>query len=228
MPWFDSLFELLFKYPPRTFASGSLRFSPSWMFLAVAAVLLIAVLPGLWRYWRQRGGRARLLVAARALLLLLIVFCLARPMLILRAVVPQESFVGVLVDDSRSMTIADAPDVARGAAALRLLDPEGGDLLGALGQRFKVRLFSFADDLRRVSSPTELRFQGGASHLGDAIERGADELAAVPLAGSGRPHRRRRQLGRAARRLRFSSSRAAACRSTRSASVASASIATCR
>ena len=146
-------------------------------------MLLIAVLPGLWRYWRQRGGRARLLVAARVLLLLLIVFCLARPMLILRAVVPQESFVGVLIDDSRSMTIADAPDVARGAAALRLLDPEGGDLLGALGQRFKVRLFSFADDLQRVSAPTELRFQGGASHLGDAIERGADELAAVPLAG---------------------------------------------
>ncbi|HEX2465295.1 MAG TPA: glutamine amidotransferase [Thermoanaerobaculia bacterium] len=183
MPWFDSLFELLFKYPPRTFASGSLRFAPSWVFLAVAAVLLIAVLPGLWRYWGQRAGRARLLVAARALLLLVIVFCLARPMLILRAVVPQESFVGVLIDDSRSMTIADAPDVARGAAALRLLDPEGGDLLGALGQRFKVRLFSFADDLQRVSSPAELRFQGTASHLGEAIERGADELAAVPLAG---------------------------------------------
>ena len=52
----------------------------------------------------------RLLVAARALLLLLVLVCLARPMLVLRAVVPQESFVGVLVDDSRSMTIADAPE----------------------------------------------------------------------------------------------------------------------
>src|SRR4029079_8184307 len=102
----------------------------------------------------------------RVLLLLLVVFCLARPMLLLRAVVPQESFVGVLVDDSRSMTIADAPDVPRGETARRLLDPERGNLLGALAQRFKVRLFSFSDDLKRVSAPTELSFAGGASHLG--------------------------------------------------------------
>ena len=153
MPGFDSLFELLFKYPARTFASGTIRFSPSWIFLAVAIMLLVAALPGLWRYWRQGRGRARLLVLARVLLLLLVVFCVARPMLILRTVAPQQSFVGVLVDDSRSMTIADAPDVARGAATMSLLGPEGGDLLGVLGQRFKVRLFSFSDDLRRVSSP---------------------------------------------------------------------------
>ena len=188
MPSFDSLFELLFKYPARTFASGTLRFAPSWIFLAVAAVLLLAVLPGLWRYWRQsaqsrRSGGARLLVAARVLLLLLIVFCLARPMLFLRTVAPQQSFVGVLVDDSRSMTIGDAPDVARGAATLDLLGADGGDLLGVLGQRFKVRLFSFSDDLRRVSSPAELRFQGDSSRLGAALIRGADELDAVPLAG---------------------------------------------
>jgi len=179
----DSLFELLFKYPPRTFGSGTLRFSPSWVFLGAAAVLLAVALPGLWRYWRSRPGRVRWLVLVRALLLLLVVFCLARPTLLLRAVVPQESFVGVLVDDSRSMTIADAPDVPRGEAALALLDPERGDLLGALGRRFKVRLFSFSDDLRRAAAPAELGFRGSRSLLGSALVRSADELDAVPLAG---------------------------------------------
>ena len=183
MQSFDSLFELLFKYPARTFASGPIRFAPSWIFLGIAIALLIVVVPGLWRYFRQGRGPARLLVLGRVLLLLLVVFCLARPMLILRAVAPQQSFVGVLVDDSRSMTIADAPDVARGAATMSLLGPEGGDLLGVLGQRFKVRLFSFSDDLRRVSSPAELRFQGDSSRLGAALVRGADELDSVPLAG---------------------------------------------
>ena len=149
-------------------------------------------------------------------------------MLFLRTVVPQQSFVGVLVDDSRSMTIGDAPDVARGAAALDLLGAEGGDLLGVLGQRFKVRLFSFSDDLRRVSSPAELRFQGGSSRLGAALVRGADELDAVPARRAGGPDRRRRQLGRARSRARSSSSRAAGSRSIRSASAASASIATSR
>ncbi|HVR28099.1 MAG TPA: glutamine amidotransferase [Thermoanaerobaculia bacterium] len=183
MPQADSLFELLFKYPPPTFSSGSLRFSPSWLLLAAAAALLVAAVPGLWRYWRQGRGWARLLVAARLLLLAVVALCLARPMLVLRTAVPQESFVGVLVDDSRSMTIADAQQLPRGEAALRLLGVEGGNLLGALGERFKVRLFSFAGDVRRVSTPEELRFQGASSRLGSALVRGADELDAVPLAG---------------------------------------------
>jgi uncharacterized membrane protein len=183
MAFADSLFELLFKYPPSTFASGSFRFAPSWVFLALGAALVVAVVPGLWRYWRLQGGRARLLVAVRALLLLVVLACLARPMLVLRTVVPQESFVGVLVDDSRSMTIADAQGVARGEAALGLLGGEGANLLGALGERFKVRLFSFGGDLRRLSAPEELRFAGTSSRLGSSLLRSADELDAVPLAG---------------------------------------------
>jgi len=183
MPLADSLFELLFKYPPSTFASGSLRFSPFWPLLAVAAALLVAVVPGLWRYLRQRRGKARLLVAVRALLLVATLVCLARPMLVLRTAVPQQSFVGVVVDDSRSMTIADDGGRPRGAAALELLGAEGGDLLGALGERFKVRLFSFGGDLRRLTALEELRFEGGSSRLGGALVRAADELDAVPLAG---------------------------------------------
>jgi hypothetical protein len=181
----DALFELLFKYPPSTFSSGSLRFSPSWPFLGIALVLLAVAVPGLWRYFRMRRGRARLLVIVRALLLSIVVFCLARPTLVLRTAVPQQSFVGVLVDDSRSMTIADADagDATRGEAALRLLRPEGADLLGALGERFKVRSFSFAQDLRRVTNLEELRFQGSISRLGDSLLRSAAELDAVPLAG---------------------------------------------
>jgi uncharacterized membrane protein len=149
----------------------------------------VVAIPGLVRYWRLRGGKARALVGVRLLLLLVIAVCLARPMLVLRTAVPQESFVGVLVDDSRSMTIADAPDAPRGEAALRLLGVENGELvpgaglLGALGERFKVRLFSFDSDLRRLGGPQELRFQGSSSRLGGALLRGADELDAVPLAG---------------------------------------------
>ena len=42
-------------------------------------------------------------------------FCLFRPALILKAAVPQQNFLGVLVDDSRSMSIADRerPDAQR-------------------------------------------------------------------------------------------------------------------
>ena len=40
-------------------------------------------------------------------MLLLVLFCLFRPVLVVKAAVPQQNFLGVLIDDSRSMQIAD-------------------------------------------------------------------------------------------------------------------------
>ena len=54
-----------------------------------------------------------MLVAVRLALLALLVFCLIRPSLILHAAVPQQNFLGVLIDDSRSMTIADRDEKPR-------------------------------------------------------------------------------------------------------------------
>ena len=42
-----------------------------------------------------------------------VAFCLFRPMLVLSTVVPQRSFVGILLDDSKSMQIADVEDEPR-------------------------------------------------------------------------------------------------------------------
>ena len=58
-------------------------------------------LTGLDFLLRNAGAGLRLAVIA------LLVFCLFRPTLVLKAAVPQQNFLGVLVDDSRSMSIAD-------------------------------------------------------------------------------------------------------------------------
>ena len=178
-----SVFELLFKYPPSTFAAGSLRFLPSWPLLLAAAVCLVVSLPALARYRRQRRGGTPILIGLRAGTLLLLFLCLARPSLVLSTVVPQESFVGVLLDSSRSMGVADEGGLPRSTAMLDLLDPEGGDLLRALEERFKVRLFTFSRDLRRVTNLEEVSVSGDSTRLGDAVLRATDELAALPLAG---------------------------------------------
>ena len=47
------------------------------------------------------------LVGLRLAALAVLFFCLVRPTLILKAAVPQQNFLGVLIDDSRSMAIAD-------------------------------------------------------------------------------------------------------------------------
>ncbi|MEE2778630.1 MAG: glutamine amidotransferase [Acidobacteriota bacterium] len=178
----DRLFEAFFKYPLSTFGAGSFRFLPSWPFWIAVASLVLVGGPALVAYWRQERRRRPIVIALRTAALLLVLFCLARPSLVLSIVVPQESFVGVLLDDSASMGINDS-DSSRATRMGKVLSPEGADLLGKLGERFKVRQFSFARELRRVSGPQELLFAGNASHLGAALGRAADELAAVPLAG---------------------------------------------
>src|SRR3989442_1179685 len=79
----------------------------------VLIVLAGAVLtvPAVLSYFRVRGkspprDRA-VLTALRAAALLVLVGCLFRPMLLLSEAMPRRNFIGVLLDDSRSMRITD-------------------------------------------------------------------------------------------------------------------------
>ena len=184
MSFFESLFELLFKYPASIYSAGTFGFAPSRTFLVAALVLLALGIPVLVRYGRVgRGARDRVLVALRLVLLLLVVAVLARPILSVSTLVPLQSFVGVLVDDSASMGVEDGSGRSRAQLALELLGTEEEGLLATLGERFKVRLLSFSEDATRVESTSALTFRGQTSHLGRGIERAVDELATLPLAG---------------------------------------------
>src|SRR3954469_14730645 len=103
-PSFDSAFELLFKYRPFLFEKGRFVMSPPWPAAVVLALGAVAVVAS---YRRARGGarpRERTALALlRTLALAVVLFCLCRPALVLSTVVPQQSFLGVIVDDSLSM-----------------------------------------------------------------------------------------------------------------------------
>ena len=108
-----TLFELLFKYPPSLFSAGSVALAPAWRFVVPAAVILAIGVPVLVHYGllgRRPGGRfrgQRLLVVLRIAILSLVVVFLLRPSLTVSTLVPLQSFVGVLVDDSASMSVRD-------------------------------------------------------------------------------------------------------------------------
>jgi hypothetical protein len=182
----NSVFEFLFKYRPVVFERGDFEFGAPWPLLVLLLLgLLLAGIP-LLTYLRARGrigavDRAALLTLRVAVLAVLL-FCLARPILVLATVVPLENFLGILVDDSRSMQIADDGTV-RGDFVLDELDPDGGELLNALAERFKLRFFRFSDAVDRVASVENLAFSGRHTRLGDALTRVHGELSAVPLAG---------------------------------------------
>ncbi len=182
----DSLFRFLFKYERLVYEQGTFVLGATrsmWTVVAVAAVV------GLYAVWTYRSlvavrGRDRLtLLLIRIPLLLVALFALLRPTLLLKVAVPQQNFVGVLIDDSRSMQIADQHDKPRADFARDELGRTDGPLLTALGKRFNVRLYRFSNSAERLQTSTDLTFQGTGTRLGEALDRARDELSGLPVAG---------------------------------------------
>src|SRR5919201_2844013 len=184
----DGIFQLLFKYRPHVFAQGELAFGvagPLVLAIALAAVVLGAAILTYGRVGANSTSRDRVILALlRATALVLVVGCLFRPMLLISSPVPQRNFVGVLVDDSRSMQVAEhghaRADVVRAALGVGSSD---SSLIAALRERFQVRLFRFGAALDRIQDATSLGFNGVETRLSDAIADARQELDAVPLSG---------------------------------------------
>ena len=81
-----------------------------------------------------------MLVALRLLLVAVLLFCLIRPTLILKAAVPQQNFLGVLIDDSRSMAIADRDGQPRSQFVQRELSGPNAALLKTLPEALRPAL----------------------------------------------------------------------------------------
>ena len=122
------------------------------------------------------GGLRVLALAALAL-------CLLRPALVLSTVVPQETFVGVVVDDSASMRIVDQNGQARAQWVQAALGEAPDSLRSQLEEKFKVRMFSFSDDGRRIGDPQELTFSGTTSRVEEGLGAASDQLRNVALSG---------------------------------------------
>jgi uncharacterized membrane protein len=182
---FETAFQALFKYRPVVFSRGHFAFGAAWPTWLVAALVVAAAALAAVGYVRLRGQvgpRARIVLgAARFVVIMLLLFCLARPMLVVATVVPQQNYLGILIDDSRSMGIKDG-DTTRAAVATDLLKADH-PLIRALAQKFKLRFFRFSDGAAPASGVEQLAFQGRHTDLGGALDEARRELAAVPLAG---------------------------------------------
>ncbi len=184
---FENLFEFFFKYRPLIFEEGRLVFAAPTLVVLAVVVAVAATVATLWTYSRA-GGRANvheraLLAGLRVAALSLLLFCLFRPTLMLSAVVPQQNYVGVLIDDSRSMRIADGSNSPRSAFVQEALAPENGPLLRALGEKFQLRFFRFGSSAERIADVSQLAFDDGRTQIAPALDRAREELGPVPLAG---------------------------------------------
>lgn len=183
----EALFSFLFKYRPLLFSEGEVVFRASWplffLLLLAAAGAAVAVAS----YARPKGKAETSDRVLMALLRLgafgVLFFALLRPTLVNTSTVPQRNFVGVLLDDSRSMTLPGTDGAARSAFIEDQLDSDGGGLFRELEERFAVRYFRFSSSVERVEIASDLGFDGTRTDLVEALNRAREELSSVPLSG---------------------------------------------
>ena len=196
------MFEFLFKYRPVVFERGDLSLSlPLWAFGLVLVVVGALVVLGL--EYRRVGpnvtNRDRwILTALRACAFGVLAFMLLRPVLLVSTVVPRKNYVAVLMDDSRSMRVADENGETRAQQVLELfagrsdtvatpaadaVGADGGSLRRALEERFRLRMYGFDSDADRVDGPEVMAFGGTRTSLGAALSRVQQEMAGLPLSG---------------------------------------------
>lgn len=183
----DALVELLFKYRPIVFENGHLAFGASWLVKLMAIVLGLAAMAVIATYVRVRvrGTQTdrRRLIGMRALLLLVLVLMLLRPIWIVSAAVGRRNVVGVLLDDSRSMQVADVNGRPRADVVRSLFGSVDSSLYKALDERFLVRFFRLSGDGRSIKAVKDLHFDGANTRLAASLEGTRQELSGAPLSG---------------------------------------------
>ena len=184
---FETLFELLFKYRPLVFRQGDFVLASPWSLLLISVVIVVGTAVTLSTYARARGKSTpvdrNILSALRLMALATVVFCLFRPVLVLSSIVPQQNFLGILIDNSRSMEIADRDNEPRHTFVDRSFESETSRLRAALADRFALRFFKFSSATERLTDLNELDYEGTRTDLGSALNRARDELSGVPLSG---------------------------------------------
>ena len=183
----DTLSQLLLGVRWVVFDQGELRLAPPAGAMLAAMLAVTAVLAAAVTYRRaprRLTTRDRwVLTALRTALVGLLLLCLLRPMLVLRAAVPHQNVVGVLLDDSRSMRIADVDGQPRSAYVQQEFGSADAGLRKALGERFTVRTLRFSGSVGPAPTGEDLTFTGTNTRLAAALDEARRQLAGVPLAG---------------------------------------------
>jgi uncharacterized membrane protein len=186
---FETLFQFLFEYRPDVFRQGDFRFAPPAGAPVAAVVVIAALAIAFVSYrvlrsrvlWRERALLGGLRIAALAIIL----FCIFRPVLVVKAAIAQQNVVGILIDDSRSMQLPEnnAGTATRADRVRQSFGNPDSPMMKALSDKFLVRTFRFSSASARVSSPADLTFNGTQTRLANAIESARQELAGLPVSG---------------------------------------------
>ena len=180
------MFELLFKYPSAVFRKGQFVLLGKWpAWLLVVLIIAAVVALGLLIRWKLRNAapevrnwRAWLIWGMQASFVALLLFLLWQPAIIVAELNSQQNIIAVVVDDSRSMSIADSDGKTREAAAVAALQ---GGVLSGLQQRFQTRVYRLGSHLTRVDGPEGIAPVEPATRISESLKQLATETSDLPV-----------------------------------------------
>src|SRR5580692_3143848 len=180
------MFQFLFKYPIPVFTKGRFVLLGGWpAWVLVVFILIAAGGLALLIRWRLRSAgrelRSRcgwLIWGLQSALVALVLVLLWQPAMLVSELNSQQNIIAVVVDDSRSMRIADSNGKTREDAAIAALE---NNVLAGLQKRFQIRVYRLGSELTRVDGLREIAPVEAATHIGEGLKRLATETADLPV-----------------------------------------------
>jgi len=177
-----STFEFFFKYKPIVYEKGKLAFQilgSKWWFLPAAGLAIAAA----FYFYRSVAAEkcSPGLIALRALTLAILLFMFLRPVLNISTVLPQDSYMAVVLDNSASMAIKDDGKTTRADTLQKQF--EDSSFFKRLSDKFKVRIYRFDKDAERIEKLDQMTYNGTRTRLEAVTDLLHQELGTVPLAG---------------------------------------------
>ena len=121
------------------------------------------------------------LILLRSMALIILLLCLLQPIVTISSPRPRESYLGLLIDSSGSMSVRDMQQsLSRGEKAKDLLYGEGG-LIEQLQKNFTLRIFGFDRNTAPLADPGDLSFAGSKTHTAKAMQHVAEAMQGLPV-----------------------------------------------
>jgi uncharacterized membrane protein len=187
------MFEKLMKYPIDVFREGDFSFGIPIPGLLIFVLMVSLVAATIWAYRSARGRSGRVfrgfLIVLRTIVLCFLAFCLLKPFLTIYQNNPDDSYLLVMADRSMSMQITDSENgESRLKRVNKLLFGENTEdndgLLEKLNaNKFKVRLFGFDTEAKRIPNEVLQSADGENTNIPNAVNEALDDLQGIPLSG---------------------------------------------
>jgi uncharacterized membrane protein len=179
------MFEFFFKYPRSLYSRGQFALLGAWPKWMLVLLILIAAAGLAWLIRSRlaqaapvmRSWRAWIIWGLQTLLAAVLLVVLWHPAITVAELKKQQNIIAVLVDDSRSMAIAEDGST-RQAQAVKALE---NGVLTSLNRSFQTRLYRVDNVAARIDSLKDLKPSAPSTRIGDSLRQLSDETSDLPI-----------------------------------------------